>query len=169
MIVTNPDKFRNNVQKKLKQFFKKKNIVINIEKGIFNFAIKTARERNVEKKWSNKYFVMLYVDKLKSIYLNLKNNKELVSRVMKGEFKPHELAFMRHQQMQPEKWDKLIKAKIERDLNATKVDYSAATDEFTCYKCKNNVCRYYQMQTRSADEPMTTFVTCLTCACRWKC
>ena len=39
----------------------------------------------------------------------------------------------------------------------------------TVWKCKGNKCRYYQMQTRSADEPMTTFVTCLSCANRWKC
>ena len=63
----------------------------------------------------------------------------------------------------------LVEAKIERDTNATKVDYSAATDDFTCWKCKGKKCRYYQMQTRSADEPMTTFVTCLSCANRWKC
>ena len=45
---------------------------------------------------------------------------------------------------------------------------------FTCFKCKSagrpdNKCTYYQLQTRSADEPMTTFVTCLQCGCRWKC
>lgn len=169
MIITDPNKFRSNIIRKLNKLVKKKILVVNLEKGIFNYTIQTARERNICKKWSNKYFVMIYIDRLKSIYLNLTNNKDLVKRLKTGEFKPHELAFMRHQQMNPEKWDKLIKAKIERDLNATKVDYSAATDEFTCYKCKNNVCRYYQMQTRSADEPMTTFVTCLTCACRWKC
>ena len=46
---------------------------------------------------------------------------------------------------------------------------SAATDEFhTCRKCKKNLCIYYQLQTRSADEPMTTFVTCLSCGNNWK-
>jgi hypothetical protein len=25
------------------------------------------------------------------------------------------------------------------------------------------------LQTRSADEPMTTFVTCIACGCRWRC
>lgn len=30
-------------------------------------------------------------------------------------------------------------------------------------------CSYYQMQTRSADEPMTTFVRCVACGNRWRC
>ena len=42
------------------------------------------------------------------------------------------------------------------------------TAMFKCGKCKERNCTYYQMQTRSADEPMTTFVTCLSCNNRWK-
>ena len=38
-----------------------------------------------------------------------------------------------------------------------------------CSRCKKkSKCSYYQMQTRSADEPMTTFVTCLECDKQWK-
>ena len=38
-----------------------------------------------------------------------------------------------------------------------------------CSGCKKkSKCDYYQMQTRSADEPMTTFMTCLECDRRWK-
>ncbi len=44
----------------------------------------------------------------------------------------------------------------------------ATTDQFQCGKCKQRKCQYYQMQTRSADEPMTTFVTCTVCGNRWK-
>jgi DNA-directed RNA polymerase subunit M/transcription elongation factor TFIIS len=38
-----------------------------------------------------------------------------------------------------------------------------------CGKCKGKKTTYYQMQTRSADEPMTTFVTCHDCGNKWKC
>ena len=40
---------------------------------------------------------------------------------------------------------------------------------YQCWKCKNRKCTFYQLQTRSADEPMTTFVSCLSCANRWRC
>ena len=45
---------------------------------------------------------------------------------------------------------------------------AATTDQFQCGKCRQRKCQYYQMQTRSADEPMTTFVTCVNCGNRWK-
>jgi transcription elongation factor S-II len=40
---------------------------------------------------------------------------------------------------------------------------------FTCNRCKSKKTTYYQLQTRSADEPMTTFVSCLNCDKNWKC
>ena len=44
----------------------------------------------------------------------------------------------------------------------------ASTDALKCGKCKQRKCTYYKLQTRSADEPMTTFVTCVNCDNRWK-
>ena len=40
-------------------------------------------------------------------------------------------------------------------------------DMFKCGRCRKNQCTYFQMQTRSADEPMTTFVTCVNCNNRY--
>ncbi|CAL1152289.1 unnamed protein product [Cladocopium goreaui] len=51
---------------------------------------------------------------------------------------------------------------------ALKNGQQPTTGMFTCGKCKGNKTTYFQMQTRSSDEPMTTFVTCLTCSNRWK-
>ena len=39
---------------------------------------------------------------------------------------------------------------------------------FRCGRCKSYKTTYYQMQTRSADEPMTVFITCHACDNRWK-
>ena len=76
---------------------------------------------------------------------------------------------MTHHEMLPDKWEPLIQKKIIRDKTKYDTQIEAATDTFTCRKCKSNKCTYYQMQTRSADEPMTTFVSCIECGNRWKC
>jgi len=58
----------------------------------------------------------------------------------------------------------------EQNLKSARAaqDNQAETDQFKCGKCKQRKCKYYQLQTRSADEPMTTFVTCVNCGNRWK-
>jgi transcription elongation factor S-II len=99
--------------------------------------------------------------------LNLKG--DIMQQVNDGTIKPHVVAFMTHQELCPNKWDVLIDAKTKRDKNKFETNMAAATDTFTCRKCKGNQCTYYQMQTRSADEPMTCYVSCLTCGNRWKC
>ena len=49
-----------------------------------------------------------------------------------------------------------------------KIKPEAMTDQFKCRKCFSRSCSYYEVQTRSADEPMTQFITCLNCKNRWK-
>ena len=174
MNISKPDDFRKNVRNKLNKIIRKKKISLNLEKGIYNFTIKTAKQKNIIRNWNNSTFIMLYIDKLKSIMINLNvkssvENKDLLKKLKNGDCKPHELAFMSCQEMFPEKWKYLVDAKIKRDKKEGEVDLSAATDEFFCFKCKKRKCSYYEMQTRSADEPMTTFVTCLLCGNNWKC
>ena len=54
------------------------------------------------------------------------------------------------------------------DENKYDTQLVARTDMFTCGKCKSKRCTYYTMQTRSADEPETIFITCLDCGKNWK-
>ena len=79
---------------------------------------------------------------------------------------------MTHQEMDPDNWKELIEIKKKRDESKYTNTIKISSD-FTCSRCKKNgdpadQCTYYQLQTRSADEPMTTFVTCLNCGKRWK-
>ena len=166
--------FRKNIVERLNNLIKNKKISKNLEKGIFNWAIQKGRNDKIIRKWNNSYFVRLYICKVHNILLNLNKssyvgNNLLLKRLKKREFEAHELAFMSHQEMFPQKWKSLIDKKIKRDENMCTTNMESATDEFKCYKCKNRKCTYYQMQTRSADEPMTTFVTCLICGSSWKC
>lgn len=166
--IENSDTFRSNIRSKLNEIIGNEKHTINLEKGIFNYSLNEAKNRKVVKKWDNPYFVQIYVDRLRSIFINLKNPK-LLEQLNSGTIKAHTIAFMTHQEMCPEKWDELITAKSKRDQNKFETNLEAATDTFTCRKCKSKKCTYYALQTRSSDEPMTIFVTCLDCGQRWKC
>jgi len=172
MKITNPDQFRSNIcSTVLFPLLLNEENCLNLEKGIFNWTLKEATFRKVVKKWDTPYFVELYKSRLRSIYTNLKNNPALIASIglEDGQTKPHEIAFMTHQEMMPEKWAKLLEKKDKEDANRYEVNIAAATDTFTCRKCRSKKCTYTQVQTRSADEAMTTFVTCIDCGCRWKC
>ena len=164
--ITNPDTFRSNIREKLGTLISNKKYCKNLEIGIYNYSLKEANMRKVVKKWDNPFYVQIYTDHLKSIYCNL---PQLLEHINDGTLEAKVLAFMNHQEMKPEKWQAMINAKILRDKNKYEVNMTAATDTFTCRKCHSNKCTYYQQQVRSADEPMTTFVQCIECGCRWKC
>lgn len=165
--IENPDNFRANIRKKLNEKLDDEKASLNLEKGIFNYTLKEAEQRKIVKKWDNKFFIQIYISHLRSILSNL--NDKLINDVKSGTIKSHTIAFMTHQELDHDRWADLIEIKSKRDKNKFETNVAAATDTFTCRKCHKNQCTYYQMQTRSADEPMTTFVTCIPCGNRWKC
>lgn len=169
--IENPDEFRDKIRSKLLALFPpgcEAKHANNLEKGIHNWALKEASNRKVVKKWDNSFFVQIYLDHLRSIFVNLKNTK-LIEQIVSGEIKSQTVAFMTHQEMQPEKWEELIRIKCIRDKSKFETQIEACTDTFTCRKCKSKKCSFMQAQTRSADEGITTYVQCLDCGCRWKC
>jgi transcription elongation factor S-II len=165
--VQNPDVFRENVRKKMEPILDDETNATNLEKAIFNYTIKEATSRKIIKKWDNPYFAQLYLDRLRSIYFNLKK-PELLEQIKNGEITPQTLAFMTHQEMDPAQWKDLIERKTKRDASKFTTNLQASTDMFTCKKCRSKKCTFYELQTRSADEPATIFVTCLDCGKHWK-
>ncbi|EJF62023.1 transcription elongation factor [Dichomitus squalens] len=113
-----------------------------------------------------------YKAKIRSLFVNLKdkNNPGLRECVISGELPVSKLCKMSSADMASEE-RKAADAKIKEE-NLFKTlgagEQEAETDAFQCPRCKQRKCRYRQQQTRSADEPMTTFVTCTVCKNRWK-
>lgn len=165
--ITNPNKFRDNIRDKLLNIIGENNIAINLEKGIFNYAIQEANRQKLIKKWENQYFTQIYIDRLRSIYINLKN-EEILKQIQTNQLLPQTLAFMTHQEINSSRWKQLIEKKLKLNANKYSNNIQASTDMFTCRKCKSKKCTYYELQTRSADEPATIFVTCLDCGKNWK-
>lgn len=160
--------FRNNIKTKLFNFIPDDNKCKNVEIGIYNYSIQEADKKKIVKKWDNSFFLEIYISKFRMILNNL--TPELIHKIMSNEIdEPHKIAFMTHQELQPEKWSKLLDMKRKIDESIFNPTIAATTDMFKCGKCKSNHCSYYQLQTRSADEPMTTFVNCINCGNNWKC
>ena len=170
--INNPNEFRNNIIKNLNIIIKNQDYSKKLELGIYDFTNDNADSKKIIKNWDNINYVNLYLEKLKIIYINLQNKtilNNILNKIKREKLNIYDIAFMNHYELFPDKWDKLIYLKKIKDENKYTPKIEASTDNFTCYKCKSKKCSYYQLQTRSADEPMTTFVTCLECSNRWKC
>ncbi|KAG9443288.1 hypothetical protein H6P81_014628 [Aristolochia fimbriata] len=110
--------------------------------------------------------------KYRSIMFNLKdaNNPDLRRRVLLGHIRPERLIEMTPEDMasdQRKRENNQIKEKAMLECERGGAP-KATTDQFKCGRCGQRKTTYYQMQTRSADEPMTTFVTCVNCNNHWK-
>lgn len=113
-----------------------------------------------------------YREKYRVIYSNIisKNNPELKHRITNGEISPKHLVNADPKELAPEHLKKKLEEIEKQNLfNAQGATLErSVTDRFQCGKCKQRKVSYYQLQTRSADEPLTTFCTCEVCGNRWK-
>ena len=166
--VENPEHFRNTIIKYIDKHVNNLIYSTNIEKSIYNYSVLKSKKEKIVKKWENTGFVLIYLNKFKIIFHNIQN-PIILEKIKTKKFLPHRIAFMNHLDLLPEKWNERLEEKKLRLENKFFPKIEASTDNFTCGKCKSTACTYYQLQTRSADEPMTTFVTCTNCGQRWKC
>ena len=91
-----------------------------------------------------------------------------MKRIFDNEINPVDLAKMSSYDTYPEIWTELLDKKTKRDKMKYEIKQEAMTEMFKCRKCSSRKCSYYELQTRSADEPMTQFINCLDCGNRWK-
>ncbi|KAI4276529.1 MAG: hypothetical protein LQ337_002411 [Flavoplaca oasis] len=113
-----------------------------------------------------------YKDKVRSLFQNLKNkqNPNLRTRVLSGEITPNRFVTMSHQDLKSVEQKKQDEEFIKENMKNAEVakPERSISNAFTCGKCGLKKVAYSQAQTRSADEPMTTFCECQNCGNRWK-
>ena len=145
-----------------------------IEASIYNYSIARATKEYLFSSWDNPVFKSIYVAKAKSIIRNLTTqfgvqNSEIRDLLfVKQRLNPLTLADNLPFDLNPGNWQNIKDEKIKiEQLNKQKTQFNT-TSMFKCSRCNKRNCSYFELQTRSADEPMTIFITCLDCGKKWK-
>lgn len=160
------------IRKDLTQYLNEKQL-INLEKGIYNASIDDASKRNVLRNWENPSFKHIYMATVRRTMNNMSpktyvKNLRLLERLKDEEFPVQQIPFMTFDELCPDHWRNHIDTRLKRETRLLEGDKSMATDAYKCSKCQKRQCVTYELQTRSADEPMTLFVYCLNCGKQWR-
>jgi len=147
--------------------------VLDLEMGIFNAALDEAKRRMVPLTWKHETFRWIYGMISKRTVANIDSksyvgNRNLILRWRCGEFRLRDVGSLSSYDLKPDQWKDLKDQQVRRDQRILEGNLSMATDRFRCSGCHKKMCSYYELQTRSADEPMTIFIKCLNCGKQWK-
>ena len=111
-----------------------------------------------------------YVNRVLEIMHNLKdeNNNEFRNDIIEGKITPEELCTMEATEMLNKNKQEEIEKQIKDKIDEVRTDWNEKHGQVTegMYKCR--ICGgkktiQHEQQTRSADEPMTLFITCVNC------
>lgn len=144
-----------------------------LEHYTYNAFIRWARTKRVPLNWECQRTRSLYTQRIMSVAFNIMHpeNSAVREKLVDGSLSYSRLVNARPEELYPELWTDAIESVAMQRLKkeAATIDASTAPDgAFTCGRCKSKKTTYYQLQTRSADEPLTNFISCLKCGKRWK-
>ena len=136
-----------------------------LENSIYEYSSNYVENNNLKD-----YKDEIYNHKLNDIINNLDQNSDikndyLLNAVKSNDIDINNIVNLKPNNLFPKKWKEIID---KLNWLEYKKKNMATTDIFLCKKCGHRKCTFYQLQTRSADEPMTTFVNCLVCGSSWK-
>lgn len=164
--------YRERIINKFDELLGNEGLSNDLEKSIFEWASDIVNKQDLGSN-REEIFKNYYLDKVIHLFQNLNEsssigNDYLKKSVLSGNIDIKNLPYMTPQDLFPSHWEKLKEKQKAQDEFLYLKKPEAATDEFKCGKCKERKCTYYELQTRSIDEPMTKFVRCLNCDHRWR-
>ena len=144
-----------------------------LEQGIYNYTITKCEDSYFMPTWDCVEFKNTYINKSRTLFTNLVKNNYIENDYLLPKLKDksidcYQVAFLESHKLFPKIWQDIIDEKIKIEQILKHELQQTATDKFLCRRCKQRKTIYVQVQTRSADEPMTTFITCLHCGNKWK-
>jgi DNA-directed RNA polymerase subunit M/transcription elongation factor TFIIS len=155
------------------RFMGEEALVQELELEIYKAALEEAKMKHIFAHWDNKLFEEIYIQRQRRLFSNLHpsspvKNLHLLERVKHQELTMAELARLSDIELFPTNWIKLQEQQQVREHKWLEGNTSMKSDKFVCSRCHKRECSYYELQTRSADEPMTVFITCLNCNKKWR-
>ena len=164
---------RDKVVENFGELLENNELATQLEESILHVVCEQAIKENIDVDWNNRVFWNMYRSRAISFYeygrrATTSDDGKWILLLKQREITAREFAEMNAVDLCPSRWKDAVERIIESEKKLYSKNESAAIFMW-CSACKKKTkCDYYQMQTRSADEPMTTFVTCLECDRKWK-
>jgi len=148
-------------------------LCVNLEKSTHNWAVKRSTALGDVAAADNPYHMNRYKHKFLQIQYNVNNAPCLKNKILNGDVKASSIVDLSPQGLWPDgPWAAMKEVCVTKDMkkeyNSNVLKDPTYKGIFKCGRCKSYKTTYYEMQTRSADEPMTVFITCHNCDSRWK-
>ena len=150
-----------------------KNEIEKLENTILQLTLTDANSKQVLRTFENPLFCNLYMCSLRRLISNLDpktyvKNTNLLPRLLSKDLSIETLATMNVMDFQPTLYAGLRERMLLREKQQLEGNKAMATDMFKCGRCHKRETTFYELQTRSADEPMTKFITCVNCGNHWR-
>ena len=144
-----------------------------VEDVVFESAYHDAKKKNICIHFDNPLFLVLYKSSARRVLGNISpstyvQNTQLIQKLQKGNLTLEHLRSMSVMEYAPHLYNELRERQDLREQNQLEAHKAMATDMFKCGRCHTRETTFYELQTRSADEPMTKFITCVNCGNHWR-
>ena len=124
---------------------------------IFSYSSKYSNNKKVQ------YVIYIYNHKFNNLINDIVNNDKLIYDINNNNI--FNICNLSRLELNPNVWKKRYD---KYNTSVESINYISKSNIYTCKSCKKNECYVYELQTRSADEPMTIFITCINCGKKWR-